>query len=148
MALAVILMIPEYVECLVKIPHPLKSIYRFPEYDFKPHSRGKYYLWFYETMNSAITLSCIPQGIDSILTSTFFDPTIPCNLARAYLTGIARALESLKGKHEHLALLMMKRNPEFGPLWLAALYYGRIRIILTSATRGLPPVHLGVALWV
>lgn len=146
-ALAIALMIPEHMDCLLKLPRPSVPASEFSSLEFVRKKCGQYSFLPYDMLDRSITLSCIPQGIDSILSSIFFDPSIPCNLAGAHLTGILQALEILRVDSELVVLLMMKEAPRFAPLWLAALWCGRTSRVLSNATGGLPPIHLAVASW-
>jgi hypothetical protein len=48
-------------------------------------------------LDSCITLSCCPEGVDSLLCSVFFDPRVSCNLIGAQMTGVMEALLPIQG---------------------------------------------------
>ena len=70
----------------------------------------------FECIDSGITLSCSPQAISSLLCSSFFEASVPCNLLGAHLLGTSNVLQSLKNDPKTLRKLMAKRSPTLYPL--------------------------------
>ena len=101
----------------------------------------------FDRLSSCITLSCSAKGIDSLLCSIFFEPTVPCNLIGAHLSGVTKAMEPLKNDPRILAPLMAKKYPKISPLWLATIWSGRANHVLQFVMGGLPPISLPVASW-
>lgn len=98
-------------------------------------------------LSSCITLSCSFEGINSLLCSVFFEPTVPCNLVGAHILGIMKAIEPLQSDPRILAPLMAKKCPKVSPLWLATIWNGQLSRVLESALGGLPPISLPAASW-
>jgi hypothetical protein len=142
-ALSIVLMLPDTSYSLIKLPPPTAK----PDFFFVQHSGNVYYRKLFECLNCCITLSCIPEGISSLLCSVLFDPQIPCNLVGAHFLGVAEAIKPVRYHPRKLARLMASRSPELSPLWLAAIWSGRTNRILKSAMNGLPPISLPIASW-
>ena len=141
-ALAMVLMLPENKD---------SSISLFPTFSILSSShQGDNELdhqILFECINSGITLSCIPQGISSLLCSSFFEASVPCNLLGSHLLGASKVLQPLKDDPETLCRLMNKRSPNLYPLWVAAIWTGQNQKIIRVAMGGLPPINLPIAFW-
>jgi hypothetical protein len=111
------------------------------------HEEDDLYNKLYNRLSNCITLSCSAEGIDSLLCSIFFEPTVPCNLIGAHLSGVKKAMEPLKNDPRSLAPLVAKKYPKISPLWLATIWRGRANRVLQFVMGGLPPISLPVASW-
>jgi hypothetical protein len=60
-------------------------------------------------LDSCITLSCCPEGIDSLLCSVFFDLRVSCNLVGAQITGVIKALLLIQANGKLLLSLITRR---------------------------------------
>ncbi len=98
-------------------------------------------------LDSCITLSCCPEGIDSLLCSVFFDPGVSCNLIGAQMTGIMEALLPVQDDGQILLSLMTRRCPKLMPLWAAAICIRQVQRIFRKVAGGTPPLGLPVASW-
>lgn len=98
-------------------------------------------------LDRCITLSCSPEGIDSLLCSVLFDPKVPCNLVGAQMTGIMEALIPLPEDGRVLLMLLSRRSPKLTPLWAAAICTRRVANIFRKSAGGTPPLELPVASW-
>ena len=98
-------------------------------------------------LDSCITLSCCPEGIDSLLCSVFFDPGVSCNLIGAQMTGVMEALLPIQGDDRILLSLITKRCPKLVPLWAAAMCIHQVQHIFKKSAGGTPPLGLPVASW-
>ncbi len=143
-ALAIVLMLPEHTEI------------RLAEMKTPPMSGGgadnqnDCYTALFSNLDSCITLSCSSRGIESLLCSQFFEPSVPCNLVGPHILGIRRAIEAIQSDNRFLTALMITRNPALSPLWHAANWSGYWPKVLRSALGALgalPPLNLAVASW-
>jgi hypothetical protein len=96
-------------------------------------------------LDSLITLSCCPKGIDSLLCIVFFDLGVSYNLIGAQMTGIMEALLLVQDDGRILLSLMTRRCPKLVPLWAAAICIRQVQRIFRKAARGNPPLGLPVA---
>lgn len=100
-----------------------------------------------DCLDSCITLSCSVGGIESLLCSSFFDASVPCNLVGAHLLGVSRALDSLQDNQHLFTVLVAQQNPMLSAVWQAAISSGLSSRILESSLSGLPSINLAVASW-
>lgn len=142
-ALALVLILPDTSFGPIKLPPPTLK----PNILFVQHPGNAYCGKLFKCLNRCITLSCIPEGITSLLCSVLFDPKVPCNLIGAYLLGITEAFEPAKSDPQKLARLMATRSLELSPLWSTAIWSGQATRILNCAMNGMPPVSLPIASW-
>ena len=142
-ALALVLMLPEFESCLIELP-PFRNTK-----DIDPSQCGTRNVCsdLSGYLGKCIMLSCCAEGITSLLCSTFFDPTVPCNLIGPHTQGIREALEPVRDNPILLARLLAKQNPAFSGFWLAAIWTGRATKIIDCALNGMPPINLLVASW-
>ena len=140
-ALAIALILPEHTEIkLAKMKAP-------PTSAAGANNQDDCYTALFNSLDNCITLSCSSEGIESLLCSQFFEPSVPCNLIGAHILGIRRAIEAVQSDERILTALMIKCNPILSPLWHAAVWSGDWKKILTSAMGALPPINLAVASW-
>ena len=140
-ALAIVLMLPEHTEIsLAEMKQPPMSA-------AGANNQNDCYTALFSSLDSCITLSCSSEGIESLLCSQFFEPSVPCNLIGAHLLGIRRAIEAVQSDKRILTALMITCNPNLSPLWHAAVWSGYWEKALKSAMGALPPINLAVASW-
>ncbi len=142
-ALAIVLTLPECSDSPLLLPCLMAS----PKVKSTRGQKDDCYEKLFECLSSCITLSCNSGGIQSLLCSVFFEPTVPCNLIGAHLSGVENAIKPLEGHPWILAALMARKNPKISPLWLATIWSRRVSNVLTSVMGGLPPISLPVASW-
>ena len=143
LALAVVMMIPGYADNPLTIPKTTASMF----VDSSQGPLANRLEKLRRCLDSCITLSCSFNGIESLLCSSFFEPSIPCNLVGAYLLGVRRAIDKVQRNEHDFAQLMARRSPELGLLWLAATSTSQSSKILKSGLSGMPPLNLAVASW-
>lgn len=117
MALAVVLMFPEYRTGPIKLS-PLVATARVYS---SPDVEEKYYKELSRCVSRCIILSCCDEGVASLLCSGFFEPRVPCNLIGAHLLGVRKAIEPVRSDPKLFARLMVRHNPKGSSLWLAAI---------------------------
>lgn len=141
-ALAVVMMVPSRAyNKTVLLPQCSPSI------DLKAGSTATRKSTFHEltsNLDKCMSLSCSPEGINSLLCSVFFDPTISCNLIGGQMTGIMDALLPLHGGKTFLRVIS-KQFPKLIPLWTAAICIHEAEFIFGKCARGTPPLDLPVA---
>lgn len=142
-ALAIVLTLPGRTDSPLRLPCLRTSLNLGSAQGHKDDRYDK----LFDCLSSCITLSCSAEGIDSLLCSIFFEPTVPCNLIGAHLSGVTKAIDPLKNDPRTLAPLMAKKYPKILPLWLATIWSGRASHVLQSVMGGLPPTSLPVASW-
>lgn len=142
-ALAIVLTLPERTDTPLRLPCLTTSLNLGSAQGHKDDRYDK----LFGCLSSCITLSCSAEGIDSLLCSIFFEPTVPCNLIGAHLSGVTKAIEPLRNDPRILAPLMAKKYPKISPLWLATIWSGRASHVLQFVMGGLPPISLSVASW-
>ncbi|KAL9128707.1 MAG: hypothetical protein Q9217_002668 [Psora testacea] len=143
MALAVVLMFPEYKDGPIKLP-PLavpEGVYTSAVDDIE------FYQSLSKCLSRCITLSCCDEGIASLLCGGLFEPRVPCNLIGAHLLGVRKAIEPLKNDPKTFARLIVRQNPRLSALWLAAIWTGHASKLVDSALGGMPPISLPAASW-
>ncbi|KAI9750145.1 MAG: hypothetical protein M4579_006586 [Chaenotheca gracillima] len=96
-----------------------------------------------------MTLSCHRRGIRSLLSSTFFDPDIYCNLVGPWLEPMFKLVDAVIKREEDrkLALIMARKAPKLGALWLGAILTGTALTILRDIHNGLSAPDLHAAEW-
>ena len=142
-ALAIVLMVPEHSDEYLILP----GVGTPPPPNPVSGPWDKSYCRLFGCIDSCITLSCSSKGVESLLSGSFFEPSVSCNLVGSHGLGISKAIEPILSDRCALAHLMMNKSPEIGPLWFAAIWSGRYRSILPSAVGGMPPINLSVASW-
>ncbi|KAK3936210.1 hypothetical protein QBC46DRAFT_395605 [Diplogelasinospora grovesii] len=88
-------------------------------------------------LDKFLVLSCNARGVCSLLRSTFFEPSIPCNLVSPYLQGTFAVLDRAAKEDRHLlASILITRKPDLGFLWIGAMMIGFDKFVLRSARFG------------
>ena len=141
-ALAMVLMLPERQRSSLSLLSTL-PISRLCHKDEDEHDHQE----LFECINSGITLSCSPEAINSLLCSSFFEASIPCNLLGAHLSGASSILQPLRDDPKTLWRLMAKCSPNLYSLWVAAIWTGQSQKIIKTVLGGLPPINLLIAFW-
>ena len=143
LALTIVLTFPEHSGWLLELP----SLSDPTDIDRRQVHIADSYNKLCEHLNRCITLTCSLEGIASILCSVFFDPTVPCNLAGAHLSGIKEAFQSIKEDSQLLARLMALKDPKSSLLWFASIRTHRASRFLECAQGRSQPINLAVASW-
>ncbi|KMU92424.1 LOW QUALITY PROTEIN: hypothetical protein CIHG_10235 [Coccidioides immitis H538.4] len=96
-----------------------------------------------------MTLSCNGWALRSLLHSTFFNPDVYCNLVGSWLEPAFEALEPILDAEDYtgLTILLTRRQPVLGPLWLGAILTGTATTILHAIRSGQWAVDLHAAAW-
>ena len=140
-ALAIALMLPDHTEItLAEMKAPPMSA-------AGANNQNDCYTALFNCLDNCITLSCSSEGIKSLLCSSFFEPSVPCNLIGAHILGIRRVIEAVQSDEQTLTALMITCNSNLSPLWRAAVWSGYWKKTLKSAMGDLPPITLAVASW-
>lgn len=84
-----------------------------------------------------------------MLSSIFYEPSVPCNLVSPWLQSIFAVLDSEKIRNDDRvpAHMLMNRVPSIAFLWLGAIVLGIHRDVLRDGRFGLVPVDLHAAMW-
>ncbi|OJJ73401.1 hypothetical protein ASPBRDRAFT_502994 [Aspergillus brasiliensis CBS 101740] len=98
------------------------------------------------TLDKLLTLSCHTQGSRSLLSSIFYSPDIPCNLASPYLQSISTIINSIKD-NSILIHMLMNRVPHLSFLWLGGAILNMQKKILYEGNFGLIPTEIHAAVW-
>lgn len=138
-ALAMVLMLPDH-DSLIKLP----SVVTLPEVIPIQGHNDTFYDLLLMRLNSCITLSCTLNGIESLLCSVMFEPTVPCNLVEAQSLALTDVFES---NLPNVTLLMAKSCRRTSLLWLAAARLNRVNRIWASIKDEMPQISLPVASW-
>ncbi|KAG2416421.1 hypothetical protein HFD88_007636 [Aspergillus terreus] len=105
--------------------------------------------WMKETrhLDKLLTLSCNIRGLHSLLSSIFYEPSIPCNLASPWLQSAFAILDTLDGNPVLLAHVLTARVPDISFLWLGAIIMGIHKEIFRNCRLGMIPIDLHAAAW-
>lgn len=98
-------------------------------------------------MDKLMVLSCNTRGIEALLLSCFFDPSVPCNHVSPYLQGVFAVLD--KVSHDPCGLLhtLLRSSPRVGFLWVGTAVLGAHTSLLESARHGPFEIDLLSAVW-
>ncbi|KAG6068739.1 hypothetical protein E4U32_007604 [Claviceps aff. humidiphila group G2b] len=99
-------------------------------------------------LDKLITMNCNAYGIISLLSSSFIDPDLPCNVCGAWIQGAFAVLEDPEvQKPDVLRKVLLQRSPHLGFLWLGAILLDMQDHIMCWACRILYPADLHSAAW-
>ncbi|KAH6982250.1 hypothetical protein BKA56DRAFT_672994 [Ilyonectria sp. MPI-CAGE-AT-0026] len=87
------------------------------------------------------------SGISALLSSIFFDPSVPCNLASPWLQGAFAVLDSVRADSQALTHILVRKNPRLSFLWLGAVITGAHTNLLRRARLGISDIELHSAVW-
>lgn len=145
-ALVVVMMLPSRRAYTKAVQLPRDS----PSMDLKGGATvtGKYMFdELFSNLGKCITLSCSPEGIDSLLCSIFFDPAVSCNLIGGQMTGALDALLPLHESGTTFLNAIANLFPKLVPLWAAAICIHEAESIFRKCAGGTPPLNIPVASW-
>ena len=96
-----------------------------------------------------MTLSSNIRGLRALLSGTFFDPTVTCNLVSPWMQPVFDIVDPIIAREEFtsLAIIMSRRQPALATLWLGAIILGMEETILRPVRNGLFAVELHAAAW-
>jgi hypothetical protein len=96
-----------------------------------------------------MTLSCNIRGLRALLSGSFFDPAVSCNLVSLWMQPVFEIIDPIIAREEFtsLAIIMSRRQPTLATLWLGAIILGIEKIILRPVRNGLFAVELYAAVW-
>lgn len=85
----------------------------------------------------------------ALLSGSFFDPQVSCNLVSPWFQPIAEIIDPLvkTGDFESIAIIMGKRQPKLAALWMGAIISGMANPILQWARTGLTAIELHASAW-
>ena len=122
-----------------------------PEIPVEPYptaqARDTRYDRLLDSIDRCMSLSCCLQGIDSLLESASFDPSVPCTLLGAHCDAIDKALGVVEDDFARFAISVARRSPQVALLWLAAIWGGKGKTTL-ERVGDTAPVDWLVASWV
>lgn len=103
----------------------------------------------FTSLDRFLSLSSIEDGIDSLLCSTFFDPSISCNLVGAHWLGVQKVLQQYRKTPQRLAKAIAMRTPRLSILWLGIFWSEREKVdqIFKNALDPLATTNLLMASW-
>ncbi|KAF3484275.1 uncharacterized protein GIQ15_03599 [Arthroderma uncinatum] len=96
-------------------------------------------------LDKLLVLSCSTRGVQSLLSSVFYDPGVACNLVSPWLQATFAILDSVDDNR--LVHIMTRRVPRLAFLWLGAIITCVHGDVLRDARFGLIPVELHAAMW-
>ncbi len=102
-----------------------------------------------QQLDKLLTISCNTTGMQSVLSSSFIEPDLPCNIAGAWLQGAFAVLDASCGAQETgiLAQMLMQKSPHLGFLWLGAILVDVQHYIMKWARPAACLVDLQAAAW-
>ncbi|KAK4142019.1 uncharacterized protein C8A04DRAFT_13638 [Dichotomopilus funicola] len=101
-----------------------------------------------DVLDRLITVSCHIKGIEPMLLSGFFDPSLECNAASPWLQGARAAIDAVaEGNPLVIGRMIMDRQPMVAPLWVGATILGLQKDLLRPATYGMALIDLPSAVW-
>lgn len=98
-------------------------------------------------LDKLLALSCNTRGIEALLLSCFFDPSVPCNLVSPFLQGTFAALDNISHDSPLLLHNLLRRSPRIGILWVGAAVLGAHNALLERARYGSFEIDLLSAVW-
>lgn len=72
----------------------------------------KKYDELFESIDKCISLSCVLEGVDSLMYAAFFDPSVPCKLVDAQITGIGKRSEAIRQRISETGRVNDKKVPK------------------------------------
>lgn len=171
-ALVMVLMLTsEIVGGELQLSRPVKP----PELVANRNQYNDFYAKLHSSIDKFISLSCVKQGLDSLLCSVFFEPSVSCNLVGAQRIGISQALglpmknyvvteddyrlleqgherpkQDLSLSHqdlENLTAAIATRSPRLAVLWLAAIWSNDAIEVISCALNYQPLTKFLMASW-
>ncbi|KAJ5638402.1 hypothetical protein N7528_000792 [Penicillium herquei] len=100
-----------------------------------------------ESLAKYMTLSSSTWGLRALLSSTFLNAEIECNLVSAWLNPAFGIIESIGSDNTALATFLANRQPRLGILWLGAILTGIAKRILQDTRMGMTALDLPVSAW-
>lgn len=98
-------------------------------------------------VDKLLALSCNTRGIEALLLSCFFNPSVPCNLVSPFLQGTFAALDNISHDPTLLIHTLLRRSPRVGFLWVGAAVLGAHTSLLDRARYGSFEIDLLSAVW-
>lgn len=98
-------------------------------------------------VDKLLLLSCNARGVEALLLSCFFDPSVPCNLVSPYQQGIFAALDKISHDSPLLLHTLLRISPRVGFLWVGAVVLGAHTSLLEEARDGYLETGLLSAAW-
>ena len=111
---------------------------KYQEYD--RHKEGH--------LDRLLTLSCNTRAIRPMLLSSFYEPSVNCNLVAPWLQGATAAIDAMAhGKPHILGRMLMEREPSVAFLWVGATILRLQETLLKDVRHGQIPADLHSAVW-
>lgn len=102
----------------------------------------------YRSIDKFLTLSSTQDALDSLICSSFFDPSIPCNFIGAASLGVRKALSTADEiDNQQLLRAVTYTKPPLCHFWTAAIRGGQEMAFLNMSLYTLPPICLVAAFW-
>ncbi|PLB43867.1 hypothetical protein P170DRAFT_459437 [Aspergillus steynii IBT 23096] len=146
-ALAAVLYIPFLTGRTVSLPFPKPPPDRPECTDDFPPPIPDLLTSHHALLPKYMTLSSNTWGLRSLLHSTFFNPSIECNLVSAWLNPAFAVLDSISHDKTSLSKFLATRSPRLGILWLGAILTGLDASILRDTRTGLSALDLAASAW-
>lgn len=99
----------------------------------------------YQRLVYYMTLSCNVRGLKALLSGSFFEPDVPCNLVGPWTQPIFDIID--EHNHEGLAIIIGRRQPALAALWFGAILFGLEKSILQPIRIGLFAIEPNAAAW-
>lgn len=99
-------------------------------------------------LDKMLTLSCNTPGMISLLSSTFIEPDLPCNVCGAWIQGAFAVLDTYISQKPHiLTQVLVRRYPSLGFLSFGGILMGVQRYIMHLARPVAFQLYLNSAAW-
>lgn len=99
-------------------------------------------------LDKLLTMSCNFTGLQSILSSSFIEPDLPCNICGAWLQGTFEVLDIPSAQEPSvLAQMLMQKSPHLNFLWFGAVLLGMQSHIMKWARHAACLIDLQTAAW-
>ncbi|KAK3180443.1 hypothetical protein K4F52_008171 [Lecanicillium sp. MT-2017a] len=101
-----------------------------------------------QQLDRLLTMSCNATGVQSLLSSSFIEPDLPCNICGAWLQGAFAVLDSPPAREPPImARILMQRSPKLDFLWLGAIVMDVHSYIMKWARPAANLIDLPTAGW-
>lgn len=155
----------------LQLSRPVKP----PDFSANRNQYNGFYAKLFSSIDKFISLSCVQQGLDSLLCSIFFEPSVPCNLVGAQRIGISQALglprknyviteedyhlleqgrerlkQDLRFSHqdlENLTAAIAMRSPGLVGLWLDEIWSNDAIEVISCSLNYQPLINFFMVSW-
>lgn len=99
-------------------------------------------------LDRLLTMSCNTTGMISLLSSSFIEPDLPCNVCGAWIQGAFAVLDiPLAQEPRTLTRMLVRKSPNLGFLWLGGILMGVQHFVMKWARPAAFKIDLHSAAW-